>query len=120
MKKFRKFTILWGMILVFIFVLFTMYSFKLDKKIKEYHYLEEYFANAVAEYNNTRKDYPQTIEVINFSLSEAIEKGIVSELKIDNDICDGYVKIANDEIVTYTPYISCKNYTTKGYTKNLN
>ena len=108
------------MILVFIFVLFTMYSFKLDKKIKEYHYLEEYFANAVAEYNNTRKDYPQTIEVINFSLSEAIEKGVVSELKIDDDICDGYVKIANDEIVTYTPYISCKNYTTKGYTKNLN
>ena len=64
-------------------------------------------------------NYPKTIEVINFSLSEAIEKGVVSQLKIDNDICDGYVKIANEEIVTYTPYISCKNYTTKGYTKNL-
>ena len=48
MKKFRKFTILWGVILVLIFVLFTMYSFKLDKKIKEYRSLEEYFANAVA------------------------------------------------------------------------
>ncbi len=119
MKKFRKFTILWGVILVSIFVLFTMYSFKLDKKIKEYRSLEEYFANAVAEYNNKNKDYPKTIEVINFSLSEAIEKGVVSQLKIDNDICDGYVKIANEEIVTYTPYISCKNYTTKGYKKNL-
>lgn len=119
MKKFRKFTIIWGIILVAIFVLFTMYSFKLDKKIKKYHDLEEYFATSVAEYNNTNKDYPQTIEVINFSLSDAIEKGVVSELKIDNDICDGYVKIANDEIVTYTPYISCKNYTTKGYAKNL-
>ena len=54
MKKFRKFTILWGMILVFIFILFTMYSFKLDKKIKEYRDLEEYFANAVAEYNNSK------------------------------------------------------------------
>ena len=119
MKKFRKFTIVWGIILVAIFVLFTMYSFKLDKKIKKYHDLEEYFATSVAEYNNTNKDSPQTIEVINFSLSDAIEKGVVSELKIDNDICDGYVKIANDEIVTYTPYISCKNYTTKGYAKNL-
>ena len=88
MKKFRKFTILWGIILVLIFVLFTMYSFKLDKKIKEYRSLEEYFANAVAEYNNKNKDYPKTIEVINFSLSEAIEKGVVSQLKIDNDICN--------------------------------
>ena len=117
MKRFRKFTIVWGIILVAIFVLFTMYSFKLDKKIKKYHDLEEYFDTSVAEYNNAKKDYPQTIEVINFSLSDAIEKGIVSELKIDNDICDGYVKIANDEVVTYTPYISCKNYTTKGYAK---
>lgn len=120
MKKFRKFTILWGIILIMIFILFTLYSIKLDKKIKEYRNLEMYFANAVAEYNDTKKDYPKTIEVINFSLSDAIEKGIVSELKIDDDICDGYVKIANDEIVTYTPYISCKNYTTKGYAKNLN
>lgn len=117
MKRFRKFTIVWGIILVAIFILLTMYSFKLDKKIKKYHDLEEYFATSVAEYNNAKKDYPQTIEVINFSLSDAIEKGIVSELKIDNDICDGYVKIANDEVVTYTPYISCKNYTTKGYAK---
>ena len=119
MEKFRKFTIAWGIILVLIFILFTMYSFKLDKKIKKYHELEEYFATSVSEYSDAKKDYPQTIEVINFSLSDAIEKGIVTELKIDDDICDGYVKIANDEIVTYTPYISCKNYTTKGYEKNL-
>ena len=104
---------------IIIFILFTMYSFKLDKKIKKYHELEEYFATSVSEYSDAKKDYPQTIEVINFSLSDAIEKGIVTELKIDDDICDGYVKIANDEIVTYTPYISCKNYTTKGYEKNL-
>ena len=110
MKKFRKFTIAWGIILVLIFILFTMYSFKLDKKIKKYHELEEYFATSVSEYSDAKK---------NFSLSDAIEKGIVTELKIDDDICDGYVKIANDEIVTYTPYISCKNYTTKGYEKNL-
>ena len=64
MKRFRKFTIVWGIILVAIFVLFTMYSFKLDKKIKKYHDLEEYFATSVAEYNNAKKDYPQTLLVL--------------------------------------------------------
>ena len=36
----------------------------LDKKIKEYRSLEEYFANAVAEYNNKNKNYPKTIEYL--------------------------------------------------------
>ena len=54
MKKFRKFTIAWGIILVLIFILFTMYSFKLDKKIKKYHELEEYFATSVSEYSDAK------------------------------------------------------------------
>lgn len=120
MIKFRKFTISWGIILVLIFILFTSYSFKLDKKINEYRGLENTFASKVAEYNDANKIYPYSIEVMNVTASEAIEKGIITDLRINNDVCDGYVTISNDDIVVYTPYISCKNYTTKGYDKNKN
>ena len=84
MKKFRKFTILWGVILVLIFVLFTMYSFKLDKKIKEYRSLEEYFANAVAEYNNSKKDSITAIQINRvFKLQPLLLSFTVFHLEID-------------------------------------
>ena len=120
MKNFRRFTISWGVILILIFVVFTAYSFKLDKKIDEYRSLENNFASKVVEYNDANKIYPSSIEVITVTASDAIEKGIIDNLQISNDICDGYVSISNDDIVVYTPYISCKNYTTKGYDKSKN
>lgn len=119
MKKFRTFTISWGVILVAIFCSFTAFSINVSKKLNEYHSLENYFADKVSEYNSENNIYPETIEVLSVDLDEAIEKGIVSELRVDNDICYGYVNIFNDSVVTYTPYIKCKNYITEGYEENL-
>ncbi len=120
MKDFRRFTISWGVILILIFIVFTAYSFKLDKKIDEYRTLENNFASKVAEYNDANKIYPSSIEVMTVTASDAVEKGIIADLQISNDVCDGYVSISNDDIVVYTPYISCKHYTTKGYDKSKN
>lgn len=120
MKKFRKFTITWGIILIAIFFIFTAFSIKVDKRLKEYHSLEKTFAEAVSKYYDDNKLYPKTIEVIYVSLEEAIEKGIIEELRTKNDTCDGYVKIANEDITIFTPYITCRGYVTKGYEKELN
>jgi len=119
MKKFRIFIVVWGVVLVVIFCLFTILSINVSKKLKEYHNLENYFADKVAEYNNTNGIYPETIEVLTINLNEAIEKGIVSELRISDDTCDGYVSISNDSGVVYIPYIKCKNYVTDGYSEEM-
>jgi len=119
LKRFRAFAITWGVILVAIFCLFTIFSINVSKRLNEYHSLENYFAEKVSEYNSENNIYPETIEVLSVNLEDAIAKGIISELRVNDDTCDGYVNISNDFVVTYTPYIKCKNYVTEGYDENL-
>ena len=75
MKDFRRFTISWGVILILIFIVFTAYSFKLDKKIDEYRSLENNFASKVAEYNDANKIYPSSIEVITVTAAMLLKRG---------------------------------------------
>ena len=41
------------------------------------------------------------------------------ELKVKNDVCDGYVLVTKEDVYHYKAYIKCKNYETDGYKDNI-
>ena len=85
----------------------------------KYKKLENDLTEAAIIYNN--KYYTDTIYNNNYVVTVVRLKtdDILSDFKINNTYCSGYVEIEKDSITKYSSYIKCGNlYETKGYDKN--
>lgn len=87
-------------------------------KVKNFNYetLETKLVAASKNYIND-KDKISENEII--TSAELINKNYLDELKDgDNTDCSGYVEIKVSDTMEYKAYITCFDYTTKGYRTN--
>lgn len=116
MNHLKHYGIIWGIVVVGIFVLLTVFGFMYKDKSKAYKELEEKLVSAEKKYVDAKFLYPEENNTLKTSASELITSGFMEELKINDEVCDGYVIVSHDTTVfTYKGYVSCSHYKTKGY-----
>lgn len=117
MKKVNVLFIIWGIIVVFIIALLTTLGFLFKSKSSVYEKLEDKLVDSAKKYVDTRFLYPSEKEDLKVTSKELIESELLDELRVNDEICNGYVIVTYDSVFHYKAYIQCKNYTTKGYKK---
>ena len=118
MKELRRLSIIWGLLLFAVFSLLTFFALKWKFKTEGYFKLEDKLVNITKSYFETKYSYPKEGEEIIVSYKELKEKELLTELKKDEDECDGYVLVSNKGVIDYKGYIKCSNYTTKDFDKH--
>ena len=91
-----------------------------EKKAKEtYSKLEEEMVKAAKSYVSKYYNNKLTGEASLFLKVSVLQNyKYLGEVKdSDGNACSGYVAVSknDDETLSYTPYLKCKNYTAKGY-----
>ncbi len=116
MKKMKYMSVVWGLVVVGIFVLLTFFGFLYKNKTKDYKLLEEKLVEAEKKYADQKFLYPNEGEIIKTSLKELQEAGLIEEFNVLDVACDGYVVLSHQGLVyDYKGYVHCGNYKTKGY-----
>lgn len=112
----KKNMILSSILVILLVLTLTLIGLNTKKQNKEYKELETKLEKAAIGYygeNPSLISNNGTITSEELCIYDSTINMIVKE-----DTCTGYVKtISNMGIYEYKPYISCKNYQTKGYTK---
>lgn len=118
MKQMKRLTVIWGLILVGIVVLLTTFGIIFNKKNKVYTDMEESLVNATKKYVEKSFSYPKDGKELRVSFEQLKDSGLIKELKVDKDICDGYAIVKKNELVyEYKGYVKCKDYKTKNYSE---
>ena len=117
MRKTNILFILWGVIVVGIFICLTILGFMLKKMDRDYKGLEDKIKESVIRYAEDKSISLENLNEIKVTKQELIDNNLLDELTIKDDICDGYVIIKFQEGYTYEPFIKCRKYTTEGYYK---
>lgn len=116
MNKMKKMYTVWGVIVVLVFVLLTVFGFLYKNKSGEYKTLEEKLVTAEKKYADAKFLYPQNNETVKVTAKEMMEYGALDALEHDGETCDGYATIQKKGTVyEFKGYVSCRNYKTKGY-----
>jgi len=119
MKKNNMLFIIWGVIVIILVGLLTTLGFMLKGKNENYLKVEKRLKEATSSYVDHNFLYPEGDEKLKILSKDLIDNGFLKyeELKVDNDVCTGYVILRKDMVYEYESYIKCNNYTTKGYQK---
>lgn|SRR5574344_705905 len=120
MKTLDRIAILWGAILVIIFMVLTYFGLQWKAKTSGYYDLETKIVDATKSYYEKDHSYPEEGKSVYINLTDLKDDNIISDLTYNNDQCDGFVIVKNEKIIKYTGYIKCNNYTTKDYDKLSN
>ena len=115
MNKLRVSWIIWGMVMVAIVVLLFVFGITLSRKNKPYKDKEAELVEITKMYVESSTWYPTQGKHINVTIDELIENGLIKDVKVDDDSCDGYIKVINNGIIEYKAYIKCQKYETHGY-----
>lgn len=118
LKKMQKISIIWGMLLISLFAVLITVSVKYKQKMKKYDEVKTILEKKTREYVNDKSLYPVQSEYIKIVYGELNDQGYLKELSVDDEECDGYVIVEyNGDIFIYDTYITCPNYTSRGYDK---
>lgn len=116
MKKIQVYTVIWGMVIVSVFVLLTAFGLGYKKKVRVYKALENKIVEAEKKYVDAKFLYPAEKETLKTKAAVLIDNGYMEKLTINDEECDGYAIVTHDSVVyEYKGFIKCKNYKTKGY-----
>lgn len=115
MNKFKIISLIWGIILVGLLVILTLFGKVYLRKIEPYERLEINLVNAANNYVDSKLDLQKGTTIIKYS--ELKDANFIDKLEVKNDKCDGYVKVIKKKNVKYQAYIKCNKYQTKGYEK---
>lgn len=116
LSKTKTLFIIWAIIVVIVLILLTILGFMLKNNNKEYHELEDKLKVSGEKYGNTEFIYNNEFKTLKIT-TEELENYIDYDLKVNEDECTGYVEVTYDYAYEYKAFISCNNYTTKGYEK---
>lgn len=109
-------SIIWGMLIVGIFIILTLFGFFYKSKTKEYRALEEKLVEAEKKYADQKFLYPESGMKVKTTLQELKEEGLITDFKVKNQECEGYVILSHESTVfEYKGYVHCGEYKTKGY-----
>lgn len=119
MKKNNLLFVIWGVIVVILVALLTTMGFMLKGKNEDYEKIEKRLKEAASSYVDHNFLYPEGDEKLKILSKDLIDNGFLKyeELKVNNDVCTGYVILSKDMVYEYDVFIKCNNYTTKGYKK---
>ncbi len=120
MNKMKQMYILWGMLVIGLFILLLIFGFSYKGKVAKYKELEEKIVEAEMRYVDENFLYPNQGDVLKTNASLLIEKGYLDSLDIEQENCSGYAEVKKDKTVfSYKAYIKCNNYKTKGYSEGI-
>ena len=119
MRQLKIISIVWGLTLFAIFSVLTFFALKWNAKTDGYIKLEQDMIKNTKTYYESFNKYPEKGEYTLVTAEEIKNKGIMEELKVNDDECEGYVKVEYKNVVEYEAFIKCKKYTTKNYDKYL-
>lgn len=114
----KKLTIVWGMVIVILFVVLTFFGFLYKNKSNVYKELENKLVEAEKKYADAHFAYPEKGKVLKTEATTLIEESFLDNLEVENEECTGYATVTHNKTVyEYKGYVKCDNYTTKGYEK---
>jgi hypothetical protein len=113
----KKLLIMWVIIAVSLVGTLTVMGLAINKKNKPYTNLEDELVTSAESYmGQFLNEMPSTSTKV--TSEEMIAKNVLNELKVNDEICKGYVVVSKKYVTyEYKPYLKCKNYVTKGYEK---
>lgn len=118
MNKMKKMYVVWGMLVVGLFILLTIIGVLYKNKTKVYKELETKLVQAEKRYVDEKFLYPEQNTSLKTTVSTLIENGYLDALEVNGESCDGYAVISKKSTVfDYKGFIKCSNYQTKGYEK---
>ena len=82
-----------------------------------YFDLEKTLISKTKSYYESEHSYPAKGQSVKVTFDELKNANLIEELKVNDDTCEGYVKVENNGVIEYKAYIKCNNYTTKDYDK---
>jgi len=98
--------------MVLIFTLLTIMALNWKNKYMPYKDAEKEIRLLAQKY----KDASTVPDGGKVTLQELIDAGLISELKVKDEVCEGYVKIEKTGgVYKHIGFVKCENYTTKGY-----
>lgn len=116
MEKMQRYSILWGIILLLIVGLLTIFGFVYKSKATVYKELEEKIVESAKKYVDAKFLYPEKGDSIKITSEELLETEFLDALEKEEEECKGYVEVYKDGTVyKYKGYVSCPNYQTKSY-----
>lgn len=114
LKQMRMISIIWGSILFFIVIALTAFGFFYKKQTKVYKDFENLLAEKTEEYVTELALLEE--DKFRITLEELKENNKIDTIIVNDKICEGYIEINyKKEKYTYTPFIKCGNYKTKGF-----
>ena len=119
MKKSNALFVVWGVIVIVLIGLLTTMGFILKDKNEKYEVVEKRLKEAASSYADHNFLYPKDGEKLKILTKDLIDSDFLKqdELKVDKDVCTGYIILQKDMVYEYDVFIKCNNYTTKGYKK---
>lgn len=114
MKKTKILFAIWAIIVVIVIGLLTALGFILNNRYEKYKVLEDKLLESAKEYAHKELLLEEAREVVVTS-DELIEEEYLDNLDVEDDVCEGYVVIINEDPYQYEAYISCEYYKTSGY-----
>ena len=119
MKKSNALFVVWGIIVIVLVGLLTTMGFMLKGKNEKYELVEKRLKEAASSYADHNFLYPEDGEKLKILTKDLVSSGLLKqdELKVDKDVCTGYIILHKDVFCEYDVFIKCNNYTTKGYKK---
>ena len=117
LKRMKVISIIWGMFLVTLFIIVTIFAFKFKSNSKKYLELGNYFSSKAQEYIEDKNTYPEKNENVKVSKSDLIDNNYLEELEVDGDICEGFVIVSFKESYEYKAYLKCDKYKSAKYEK---
>ncbi len=116
MKKFKYLSVVWGMVVVTIFILLTIVGFAYKKNTSIYKEWEDKIKDATTKYVDAQFLYPDSKDPLKIEASTLIEEGYLDNIVINDEECLGYGTVTyNGMVYEYKGYVKCSNYTTKDY-----
>ncbi len=115
MKKRKILFIIWAIIVLVIIVLLTVMGFILENKYEKYKLLEKDLEEVADKYAHDKLLVDEEEIIVPLSLLQELD--YISEVKVNDDVCNGYIIIRSDGEFYYEAYITCQEYTTRGYDK---
>lgn len=115
MKRLKIVSVVWGILVVLLFSGLTTIGFIYKKKTAKYKKLEDRLVEVTKKYTATDFNFPKNGDEIIITYKELEERGLIKELKVDKQKCDGYVKLTFNGVTEYKGFIKCEKYKTHNF-----
>ncbi len=120
MKQLKIISIVWGLLILAIFLVLTFFALKWKNETMPYFKLEDSLVSATKKYYESKYSYPNKDESKYVTYKELKENNVLESLNNGDDTCDGYVRVTLKGAVEYKAYIKCNKYKSKDYDKYIN